>query len=87
MTLPTPDADALTHSEKLVKRIHQEILDNRGHISFARYMDLALYAPGLGYYNSGTHKIGKEGDFVTAPEISSLFTKCVAKQFHQVLSF
>ena len=50
-------------------------------------MDLALYAPGLGYYNSGTHKIGKEGDFVTAPEISSLFTKCVAKQFHQVLSF
>ena len=49
-------------------------------------MELALYAPGLGYYSAGSAKIGSSGDFVTAPEISDLFSRCVARQCAQVLS-
>ncbi len=49
-------------------------------------MELALYAPGLGYYSAGSTKIGSSGDFVTAPEISDLFSRCVARQCAQVLS-
>jgi len=55
-------------------------------VSFERFMDLALYAPGLGYYSAGSAKIGAGGDFVTAPEISDLFSRCVARQCAQVLS-
>jgi SAM-dependent MidA family methyltransferase len=51
-----------------------------GFLSFDRYMDAALYAPGLGYYSAGAHKLGRGGDFTTAPEISSLFGRCVAAQ-------
>jgi SAM-dependent MidA family methyltransferase len=57
-----------------------------GWLSFERYMELALYAPGLGYYSAGSAKIGSGGDFVTAPEISDLFSRCVARQCAQVLS-
>ena len=49
-----------------------------GWISFDRYMELALYAPGLGYYSAGAHKLGPGGDFTTAPEVSRLFGGCVA---------
>lgn len=84
-TLPRPNAAAQSHSEALMRVIHEEI-SRTGYISFARYMELALYAPGLGYYSAGTHKIGKAGDFVTAPEISPLFGKCLAKQCEQILS-
>ena len=49
-------------------------------------MQLALYAPGLGYYSSGLQKFGEAGDFITAPEVSSLFSQCMARQFEQVLS-
>lgn len=49
-------------------------------------MDLALYAPGLGYYSAGSAKIGAAGDFVTAPEVSDLFSRCVARQCAEVLS-
>ncbi|MEH6457290.1 MAG: SAM-dependent methyltransferase [Cocleimonas sp.] len=80
-SLPEPSTDALTHSEKLVAVIRQEILDSDSNsISFKRYMEMALYQPNLGYYVAGTHKIGQQGDFVTAPEISSLFSQCVANQ-------
>lgn len=80
-SLPEPSADALIHSEKLIKAIQQEITDsNTGSITFKRYMEMALYQPNLGYYVAGTHKIGRQGDFITAPEISSLFSKCLAKQ-------
>ncbi len=57
-----------------------------GWLSFERFMELALYAPGLGYYSAGSAKIGSGGDFVTAPEISDLFSRCVARQCAQVLS-
>lgn len=57
-----------------------------GWISFARFMELALYAPGLGYYAAGARKFGPDGDFVTAPEISSLFGQCLARTVAEVLA-
>jgi SAM-dependent MidA family methyltransferase len=83
--LPIPSQLALQHSEKLIDLIADEIAAAGGHISFARYMELALFAPGLGYYSAGSHKLGKEGDFVTAPLISPLFAQCIARQCQQVL--
>ncbi|MEO7601487.1 MAG: SAM-dependent methyltransferase, partial [Gammaproteobacteria bacterium] len=85
LELPPPDATARAHSERLGSLIRGEIDANDGRISFARYMDLALYAPGLGYYSAGARKFGAAGDFVTAPEISPLFAYCVARQCRQVL--
>ena len=80
-SLPEPSAEALSHSEKLVNAIRDEIENSKEKaITFKRYMEMALYQPGLGYYVAGTHKIGEQGDFITAPEISSLFSKCVANQ-------
>lgn len=78
-TLPAPDADALAHSAACAALIRAEIVNAGGWISFARFMDLALYAPGLGYYAAGARKFGAAGDFVTAPEISSLFGQCIAR--------
>ncbi len=57
----------------MVSLIRDEIARAGGRIPFDRYMELALYAPGLGYYTAGARKFGEAGDFVTAPEISPLF--------------
>jgi SAM-dependent MidA family methyltransferase len=84
--LPAPDANALAHSNQLLQLIKQEIAQQKGVISFARFMELALYAPGLGYYSAGGQKFGAMGDFVTAPEISPLFARCLACQCQQVLA-
>ena len=84
-TLPIPNDAAFAHSNKLIQHIRQEITQSGGSISFARFMELALYAPGLGYYSAGSHKFGAGGDFITAPEISPLFAKCIARQCQQVL--
>ena len=83
--LPPPDAEGSRVSQALSERIRGEMDANDGAISFARYMELALYAPGLGYYAAGQRKFGPEGDFVTAPEISPLFSRCVGRQVAQVL--
>lgn len=83
--LPEPSAEALQHSHQLVQLIRQEIAGHNGWITFARYMELALYAPGLGYYSAGAAKFGQAGDFVTAPEISTLFGKTLARQVAQIL--
>jgi SAM-dependent MidA family methyltransferase len=85
-TLPIPNETALAHSEELLDYVRQEITQAGGYISFARFMELALYAPGLGYYSAGSHKLGKQGDFITAPEISPLFAKCIARQCQQVFA-
>jgi SAM-dependent MidA family methyltransferase len=66
--------------------VREEIARAGGWIDFARYMQLALYEPGLGYYSAGATKFGSAGDFVTAPEISPLFSRCVAAQCAEVLS-
>ena len=85
MALPEPTPEARAHSDRVAERIRGEIAASGGWISFARYMELALYAPGLGYYSAGAKKLGKAGDFVTAPEISPLFGQTLARQVRQVL--
>ena len=79
LDLPEPDAEARAHGERVVARIREAITDAGGAIPFARYMELALYAPGLGYYSAGCRKLGAEGDFVTAPEIAPLFSRTLAR--------
>jgi SAM-dependent MidA family methyltransferase len=83
--LPKPSVEALAHSEKLTALIRDRILGADNWMDFADYMDLALYAPGLGYYSAGARKIGAAGDFVTAPEISPLFSRCIARVAAEVL--
>jgi len=82
--LPEPAPEALALSERLRKAIAEEIERAGGWISFSRYMELALYAPGLGYYMAGARKLGRDGDFVTAPEISRLFGRTLARQVRQL---
>jgi len=79
MSLPVPSSDALAASHALSHLIAAEIARNDGAISFARYMELALYAPDLGYYSGGSAKLGKDGDFTTAPELTPLFGAAVAQ--------
>lgn len=83
--LPVPTEAALQHSRAVKELIDAELAVAGGWLSFAHYMKLALYAPGLGYYSGGAAKFGQEGDFVTAPEISPLFGRAVARQAAQVL--
>jgi SAM-dependent MidA family methyltransferase len=85
MALPEPTPDAREHGNRVAGHIRGEITASGGWISFARYMELALYAPGLGYYSAGARKLGKAGDFVTAPEISPLYGQTLARQVKQVL--
>lgn len=84
--LPEPDAEARKASQKLAALIRAEIAAAGGWISFARYMALALYAPGLGYYSGGARKFGSGGDFFTAPELTPLFGQALARQAAQVLA-
>src|SRR5512141_1280242 len=84
-TLPTPSPDALVHSAKLCEHIRQDIAAQGGWIPFSRFMELALYAPELGYYTAGAHKFGEAGDFITAPELSSLFGRTVARQLIEIM--
>lgn len=85
-SLPLPSPAALEHSTHLTQFIQHDIAAHGGWISFARYMELALYAPGLGYYTAGAHKFGEAGDFITAPELSSLFGKTLARQMQQIMA-
>jgi len=75
---PPLSPDMLMHNEAVLEHLCSEIKKAGGQISFAQFMELVLYAPGLGYYSSGSHKLGKKGDFITSPEISPLFAKCLA---------
>jgi SAM-dependent MidA family methyltransferase len=84
--LPQPAPEALAHSQALVRAIAREIQAGGGWIDFARYMERALYAPGLGYYAGGAAKFGGEGDFTTAPELSPLFAATLARQAAEVLA-
>ena len=84
--LPTPSPEALEHSTHLTRAIQDDIAQHGGWISFARFMELALYMPGLGYYTAGSHKLGEAGDFITAPELSALFGRTLAGQVQQVMA-
>ncbi len=79
MSLPVPDSDALAASHALQNLIAADIEQQGGAISFARFMETALYAPGLGYYSGGAAKLGAPGDFTTAPEMSDLYGAALAQ--------
>lgn len=79
MSLPLPDSDALAASHALQQEIAAAIQQAGGAIPFSRFMELALYAPRLGYYSGGAAKLGASGDFTTAPEISPLFGQALAR--------
>jgi SAM-dependent MidA family methyltransferase len=85
-TLPAPDADALAHSHACAHMLREAIRANNGWLSFASWMEKALYAPGLGYYAAGARKFGQAGDFITAPEISSLFGASIADAISPTLA-
>ena len=85
MNLPPPDDDARHASDALTAHIRDEIAAAGGWIGFDRFMTLALYTPGLGYYSGGAHKFGAAGDFVTAPGLTPLFAQTLAAQAAQIL--
>jgi len=83
--LPALSPDEAAHSARLEARVREEIARAGGWISFAKYMQLALYEPGLGYYSAGARKLGAAGDFITAPEVAPVFSRCLAAQCEEVL--
>ena len=85
LQLPPLTADEAAHSRRLVHRIWEEVDARGGWLSFERFMEMALYEPGLGYYSAGASKLGAGGDFVTAPEVSPLFSRCLATQCGEIL--
>lgn len=84
-TIPALNDAQHAHAQRVHAHIVSELRAAGGWISFERYMELALYAPGLGYYSAGAAKFGPEGDFITAPEISDAFSVVVADQFAEIL--
>jgi SAM-dependent MidA family methyltransferase len=74
------------HAGRVATLIREAIAAAGGWLAFDEYMALALYAPALGYYSAGAHKLGRGGDFTTAPEISPLFGQCLARHCGQVLA-
>ncbi len=84
--LPQPSPEALAHSHRLQAAIGAEIAANGGWLSFARFMERVLYAPGLGYYSAGSRKFGAAGDFVTSPEMTPLFGQALARQVAEVMA-
>ena len=85
LDLPTPSNTEIQQSQKLVDFIKQQILNAGGWIDFEQYMQLALYAPGLGYYSGGAQKFGEQGDFMTSPEVSPLFAQTLAHPVSKLL--
>ncbi len=83
---PSLSAIEAKHIQAVNEHITQKIAASGGWLSFEGFMEIALYAPGLGYYSAGAHKLGAGGDFNTAPELSPLFGGCVARQCAEVLS-
>lgn len=83
--LPEPNEQAKELSAQLSTRINKQ-LKRHGDMTFAKFMEMALYTPQLGYYAGTLAKFGEQGDFVTAPEVSPIFSRCLARQAAQVLS-
>ena len=84
--LPIPAPEALAHSQRLHQALVDEISAAGGWLSFARFMEQLLYAPGLGYYTAGARKFGAAGDFVTAPEMTAVFGQALARQAAQIMA-
>ena len=84
--LPVPDAAAQALSDQLATVIASHIQKAESGLSFAQFMQMALYEPGLGYYANALQKFGNQGDFITAPGSGRLFGQCLARQCDQILS-
>jgi len=84
--LPAPGPDARAHAARVAGFLAGRVRAAGGWLGFDSFMELALYAPGLGYYSAGAAKLGPEGDFVTAPEVSPLFARCIARAIAPVLA-
>lgn len=83
--LPVPSSEALAQSEALLGVMQDEMsMAPDESISFRRYMEMALYHPGLGYYVAGSRKFGPDGDFITAPELGDVFARCLANQIAEI---
>lgn len=80
----TPEEAA--HSTRVARHLHGLIRAAGGWLPFSRFMEAALYAPGLGYYMAGAARFGVGGDFVTAPELTPLFARCLARQLAEILA-
>ncbi|HET7202476.1 MAG TPA: SAM-dependent methyltransferase [Steroidobacteraceae bacterium] len=85
LDLPALTADEAAHGARLEQRVRDTIERAGGWIGFAEFMRLALYEPGLGYYSAGARKFGAAGDFITAPEVAPVFSRCMAVQCAEVL--
>ena len=85
IALPELNAAQRVQSTAVTTVIRDRIDAAGGWITFADFMQIALYEPGLGYYSAGAQKFGAAGDFITAPELSELFCECVAAQMRAVL--
>src|SRR2546423_10466071 len=84
--LPPLSPEEARHSAAVAALIHAEMAAAAGWLSFERFMELALYAPGLGYYSAGGFKIGAGGGFFTPPRGSDLFCPCLARQCAEMLA-
>lgn len=82
--LPEPTQEAKDFSQQLTQKIHSYLKRHKS-LPFSKYMEMALYTPNQGYYSAGLPKFGRTGDFVTAPEISPIFSRCLARQAAQIL--
>jgi len=82
-----PSIEEASHSQTLARLIQKEIQAQNGQVSFAKYMEMALYAPGLGYYAAGKNKLGSKGDFTTAPEISPLFGATIVQTLLPIIEY
>lgn len=83
--LPPLSAEEAAHGAQVAALIRRDIAAAGGWAPFSRFMQLALYAPGLGYYSAGSHKLGAGGDYITAPELTPLFARCMATQIARLL--
>lgn len=86
LPLPQLTPDESRHVERVVARVREAIAAAGGWLPFSSYMDLVLYAPGLGYYSAGARKFGESGDFITAPELTPVFARCLANSVAGVLT-
>ena len=85
LELPALTPEESAHSATLLEHIRAAIVAAGGWLDFRAYMNLALYAPGLGYYSAGARKFGAAGDFITAPEVAPVFSRCLGVQCAEVL--
>ncbi len=83
--LPVPGEDDLRRVEPLLEFIQTEMSNAGGRLNFERFMEIALYTDALGYYTGNNAIFGEQGDFTTAPELTPLFSRCVARQVQQVI--